>query len=145
MLLPSITRIHQFDYAHRLMKHPGKCASYHGHRGVAEVSVVSSIIDTEQGMLVDFGRVKEIACGWIDKYWDHGMILQKGDPMIPLLVEQQSKHYVIEGPPTVENLVMLLTHRLDSEFALHEDTKKLTVRRVRLYETASCYADYPSV
>jgi len=29
----TITRVFEIDYGHRLLKHPGKCVNYHGHRG----------------------------------------------------------------------------------------------------------------
>lgn len=48
----------EVDAAHRLPSHPGKCANLHGHRWKFIVEIVAERLN-EQGMVLDFGVIKE--------------------------------------------------------------------------------------
>jgi len=73
-----------FDAGHRLLNHCGKCASPHGHRYRVELTVRGSDLD-KVGVVVDFSVLKARLKPWIDEHWDHTMILEKGDPLIPAM------------------------------------------------------------
>lgn len=133
----NITRVFGIDYGHRLIEHGGKCKNYHGHRMTLEVSVASQGLN-DQGMVIDFGLVKEKIGKWLDENWDHGMILQAGDPMIELLDRQGMRCYVLFVPPTVENLVV----HFWSVIAPLCAALNVRLAHVRMYETPNCFADY---
>jgi 6-pyruvoyltetrahydropterin/6-carboxytetrahydropterin synthase len=143
----TVTRRFEFDAAHRVLGHQGQCASLHGHRYVAEVTVSSPRLD-DLGMVVDFGVVKEKVGEWIDEYWDHNFIAHHEDPLVrdvlpvPYRVNNPQKFPFVMpaelGNPTAENmarhLFLVVTNRLSG----------FRVERVRLYETPNCWADcYP--
>jgi len=65
MLRKRITKIFTFDAAHRLRYHDGKCSNVHGHTYKLEVTVEGTpqTVDgnnPESGMIIDFGKLKEI-------------------------------------------------------------------------------------
>ena len=61
-----------FSAAHRLRDYPGKCSHLHGHNYCVEVMVAGAALD-ENGMLVDFGRLKEIGAEVIAEL-DHTLL-----------------------------------------------------------------------
>jgi len=121
----SITREATFEYAHRLLDHKGKCRYIHGHSGKAIVTVFSESLDNE-GMVLDFSVLKERMNSVLDE-WDHAIILQKDDPLVPLLQTLDQRVFVLPGSPTAENLAHFLY------FKLH--TMGLNVESVTIYET----------
>ena len=143
MSLPTLTRRFEIDAGHRLMEHGGKCKNYHGHRYVFEVSLSAMTIGAD-GMIVDFGIVKDVLGGWLDEHWDHGMILQTGDPLLALLKDPgsllRSKVYEMTDPPTAENIVRAFAVVARTILPLHD--VRAQVCHVRLYETPNCWSDY---
>ena len=61
----SVMKVIHFSYGHRLMNHDGACRHLHGHNGVIEVDVSSDSLNA-QGMVVDFGDVRDVVKGWVD-------------------------------------------------------------------------------
>lgn len=138
-----ITRRLEFDAGHRLLKHEGKCANLHGHRYVAEVTVSSAALDCV-GRVVDFSEIKTRVGGWIDRHWDHGVLLQHEDPIFRAAgalgysaTELLGKWSSYGEPPTVENMVRWLGEQCSHLLPGH-----LRLVRLRLYETPNCWADW---
>lgn len=150
----SITRRFEFDYGHRVLGHEEKCANLHGHRGVAEVTVVPINANPENpgldklGRVIDFSVLKKIVGKWIDDNWDHVMILNTNDPFFTMWeesTEQMQKQLM--GPrtpypliccnPTAENLAVVLHSQVDILLESHG----LRCVNVRFHETPNCYAD----
>ena len=149
-----VSKTFEFDAAHRLMFHPGKCKSLHGHRYLATVVLAAPEL-AETGMLVDFGVLKEIVGGWIDYNWDHNVILEQGDPLIKPLeeiaeTEKTKKPYIIDRAPTAEVMAEIL--RTEANQALVSTVVKALdkngefvenpqiVRRAYIRETPSSWA-----
>jgi 6-pyruvoyltetrahydropterin/6-carboxytetrahydropterin synthase len=63
-----VTRVYEFDAAHQLLWHPGKCRNLHGHTYRLEVSVAGSL--DERGVVMDFAEldvvVREHVLGQLD-------------------------------------------------------------------------------
>jgi len=127
-----VRRTIHFCYGHRIKGHGGGCRHLHGHNAKIEVVCRGPLDDL--GMVVDFQEIRRIVEGWIDGNWDHRMILQDGDPMIPILKEQGEPVYVIAEVPTAENLAAHL-YRIASDGGL-------PVTSVRFWETPSSMAVY---
>ena len=128
-----VTRQIDFCYGHRLLNYNGKCRYLHGHNGLLEVDVESTSLDN-QGMVVDFGRVKDVVEGWVDTNLDHRMLLSRNDPVVPCLRQIGEPMYLMDENPTAENIARLIfnqAHKLG-----------LKVAEVRLWETASNCAAY---
>lgn len=139
--MPLITRKLEFDAGHRVLGHEGKCATLHGHRYTAELSVSSVGLDT-CGRVIDFSVVKGIVGKWIDDRLDHTMVLHPDDPLLGV-----SDVSAIIGPrrpfimpadipnPTAENMSELI-FRTAKELLRDE----VVVEAVKLYETPNCWA-----
>ena len=138
--MPSITRRLEIDAGHRLMNHESKCRNAHGHRYVFEVTVSPRLgqgLDSV-GRVIDFSVLKEKVAGWLDVTFDHGFMVEKGDPMVDWLVANAQKHIVLDCPPTIENIVRIVYTNAAALLA----SSGLVVDNVRGYETPNCYADY---
>jgi len=136
-----ITRSFEFDSGHRVLGHGSKCRFLHGHRYRAEVSVVSDGLD-ELGMVMDFGKVKELVGNWIDENLDHNMILHEDDYLAhsphSQLVGRQPYIMPTGENPTAENIAKLIYDRTSPLIRDHG----LVMSRVRVWETPNCWADY---
>ena len=133
--MPSCTRVIEFDAAHRVMRHESKCRNLHGHRYKIELTVEGEL-DT-LGRVVDFGVMKEVFGGWVDQHLDHGCVLFDVDESIVELCRTNGwRFFVMDSNPTAENMAELLFKKAE------ELLPKLTVVRLRLYETPNCWADW---
>lgn len=128
-----VTRQIDFCYGHRLLNYEGKCRFLHGHNGRAVITIESPDLDS-RGMVMDFSDIKRDVSTWIDENLDHRMILNRHDPVVPILQEMGEPLHLIDSNPTAENIA-----RLIYEFA-HGHGYPVT--EVRLWETPNCFATY---
>jgi 6-pyruvoyltetrahydropterin/6-carboxytetrahydropterin synthase len=133
------TRKLEFDAGHRLKNHDGKCANYHGHRYTVELTIGGDLRD---GMILDFGVIKRDLGRWLDDHWDHGMILEDGDPMITILNAAGMKCSAIPVAPTAENMALLVYETVAAQRDAWGWHPRIEVSNVRVYETPNCWADY---
>jgi 6-pyruvoyltetrahydropterin/6-carboxytetrahydropterin synthase len=129
----SVTKRIEFCYGHRLMDYEGICQHPHGHNAVVEVHIDADQLD-RRNMVADFGDIKRIVKGWIDRELDHKMILRKDDPLVQVLQKMGEPVYVLDSNPTAERIAQLLF-----------DTSRehgLPVSRVTVWETPSSWATY---
>lgn len=78
----SVTKHFSFCAGHRLPpSYKGQCRFPHGHNYNVQVTISGkgSCLDAN-GMLMDFGRMKELYKGWVDKYLDHAFLISDGTP-----------------------------------------------------------------
>lgn len=138
-----ITKRVEFDAGHRVPDHASKCANPHGHRYVVEAEVSGLVIDqrdnAENGMVVDFGRLKALLVERVHDRWDHGFMLDSRDRWLADdFAAQGWKVDVLPCPPTAENLAMIIAFTLD--IAGEMPGCKLT--RVTVWETPTCSASW---
>jgi 6-pyruvoyltetrahydropterin/6-carboxytetrahydropterin synthase len=73
----------EFDAGHRVPNHESKCRNPHGHRYRVVVSLEGQIVTEEgapdEGMLIDFGNVKNLLVNLIHDPLDHGFIVYEKD------------------------------------------------------------------
>ena len=141
-----ITRRLEFDAGHRIPHHASQCRHLHGHRSAIEITLSGEIICTEgaaeQGMVMDFSDVKNIANAVLIQYWDHAFLVYQGDHAVVEFLATLPEHKTVVLPvvPTAENLAAEAFRLLD---AAYRDTygNQLRLHRVRLYETPNNWAD----
>lgn len=135
------TRRFEWDAAHRVLRHESKCATLHGHRYVAEVTLSAPELD-HVGRVLDFGAIKQLIGDWIDQHWDHTTLVTRADvALIKFCGDDHDRGkrpaYVFDGEPTAENIALQLLavarHLLQA--------LEVRVERVRVYETPNCWAD----
>lgn len=133
------TRRVEFDAAHRLRGHEGKCRNLHGHRYVIEASFAAPQLDA-LGRLIDFGIIKQRLGEWVDRYWDHNVILWTEDKALGDGVANETAQniFYMDVNPTAENMALYLFEQVCPK--LFADTG-ITCTHVRLYETPNCYVD----
>ena len=101
-----VTKRIEFCYGHRLLHYEGKCRHLHGQ------------------------AIKN----WIDDTLDHRMLLNKDDPLVPILKQRGELFYVMDENPTAENIAKLIFD--------HARSKGLPVVEVQLWETPTSSASY---
>lgn len=141
-----ITRRLEFDAGHRISTHKSQCCHLHGHRYVIEITLSGKIITdegvSEQGMVMDFSEVKQIAkTNLVDK-WDHAFLVYAGDtPVLQFLQSIEGhKTIVLDSQPTAENLALTAFRILDQAYQDNYGNQ-LRLEQVRLFETPNCWAD----
>ena len=128
-----VTKRIDFCYGHRLLDYDGVCKHPHGHNALAEIEVRTDTLD-ERNMVADFGDIKRLVKGWIDRELDHKMILRHDDPLVAPLQSLGEPIYLLESNPTVERIAKLI---FDEGVTLGLNIVKVTV-----WETPTSCATY---
>lgn len=140
-MIYTIERKIEFDAGHRLVGHGGKCAYLHGHRYVVHVfaRTRTGFLD-DVGRVIDFSIIKEGLGVWIDKLWDHNLILNREDAELAVAVRRFCKGgapYLLPYNPTAENLGHYLLEEICPQvFALDP----IEVTMIKVDETPNCSA-----
>ena len=120
------------DTSHRLLHYIGKCANLHGHRWKVEVWIEGEP-DPETQILIDYNLIKQV----IDKF-DHQIILNKDDPMVPCIQKYQNV-ITTQGDPTSELMAAII--RDDLYVLCRKMGIKATVSKIRVWESPTAYAE----
>jgi len=156
-----ITREIGIDAGHRVTYHGSKCRNVHGHRYTIQATCAGPLATEgeEEGMVLDFGFLKEEMMNVIDGACDHGFIMWNKDPLLDSFVGIKNtclshkkeahqmlgafgKLYVVPFVPTAENLArhwfsLLLTR-------VNERTNgRARMYQITVWETPNCSAQYP--
>ena len=113
-----------FSAAHQIKGHPGPCARLHGHNYMAAITVSGDQLN-DQGMLLDFGELREI-CREVIAPLDHTFLND-----LPAFAETN---------PTAEALARHLHREIAPKLAASHP--KIGVARVTVYESDHSYATY---
>jgi 6-pyruvoyltetrahydropterin/6-carboxytetrahydropterin synthase len=146
-----ITKRIEIDAGHRVPDHGSKCRSPHGHRYVVEMAVTGDVLaapgDVQNGMVLDFGFMKQLLVQFAHDPWDHAFLLYERDQaMIDALLAGQAhdigwKVDVLPCVPTAENLAQVLALKLLVPVqALTEG--RCSLSRVTVWETPTCSASW---
>jgi 6-pyruvoyltetrahydropterin/6-carboxytetrahydropterin synthase len=127
----SVTKRIEFCYGHRLLDYEGVCQ--HGHNAIAEIEIRNEALDS-RNMVCDFGDIKRIVKGWIDRELDHRMLLRHDDPLVKPLRQLGEPVFLLDSNPTVERLARLIFD--------YTSEQGFPVVRVTVWETPTSFADY---
>ena len=143
--MATITRIFEFDSAHRVMNEKVKCFNLHGHRFKVEATFEYSFKGA-LGYAIDFKEIKRIVGAWIDEKLDHACILNPNDEQLIMLCRNYNWRLYIMGMgtfgdinPSAENLASELFYTIRQLFA--EDNSGVRLVKLRLYETPNCWVE----
>ena len=118
----SVTKIVEFEAAHCLPNHKGRCQNHHGHSYKAEVEIGNARDEVDDsGMIFDFGDLKEVINQIVDEQLDHTYL-----------------NDLFTVPPTAENIVMWIV----DELLKRKISTICNVLRVRVWETSNSYAEW---
>ena len=143
-----ITKRVEFDYGHRVPSHKSKCKNMHGHRGVIEITMEGPIQPirglSDDGMVLDFSDIKEIANREVVEPLDHAFIVYERDKPVVDFLESGAlpnhKTVVVDFIPTAENLAHYIFYILDLAYKTRYG-EDLRLFRVRFFETPNSWAD----
>jgi 6-pyruvoyltetrahydropterin/6-carboxytetrahydropterin synthase len=113
-----------FDAAHHLHEYEGKCKNLHGHT-YRVIFGLSGFVDAN-GLMIDFGDIKEIWKSEIEIYLDHRYLNETLPPM----------------NTTAENMVAWIYEKMAEALANRQHLyQSARVEFVKLYETPTSYAE----
>lgn len=129
--------------AHRLQNHPGKCKNIHGHNYKIELHFQRKAVHTlnDDGMVLDFGSIKETIVSNFMEHYDHCLFLEQNDPLLPVIEawSEEQKITVMSVPPTAENMahmfLVVANNVLDGRGLIG-----VSVTSVCVWETETSYA-----
>ena len=130
----SITKEFEVSAGHTLFGHPGKCRHLHGHNYTIRLTVVP--VDgrlNDQGMVVDFGDLKESFKAWLDRWLDHRFLVNQDDPRADVLQSIDSQVLVLAFNPTAEEIARWILANYDAP-------PECRITRLDVQETGTSYA-----
>lgn len=137
----TVTKRIELDYGHTLMRHHGFCSQIHGHRGKVEATIEGNINEEQgnssQGMVLDFGILKQIMMSEVHAVLDHAFAVWKDDEAdLEFIKQRNSRYLVTPEPPTAEFLA-----KWSYEVILAKLPVGIKLLSVRWYETPNSWAD----
>lgn len=141
--MQTITKRLEWDSAHRVLRHESKCATLHGHRYAAEITVSAPTRGLDDvGRIVDFGVIKKDVGTWIDTHWDHATLVNAADERLLAFCNAEVARgnkppFLFDGEPTAENIAERLYKVCETMLPGF-----LRVENVRVWETPTACADY---
>jgi len=129
--------------AHALYEYDGLCRNIHGHSYNLEVTLTGQPRNQpghpKDGMILDFGDLKEIVKTHIVNRFDHTLMINRliPAPQAELLKKTTERVIIVDFQPTSENIsayiAEILQQHLPSDVSLFS---------VRLYETVTSFAEW---
>lgn len=143
----TIARWIEFDSGHRVPNHESKCRHPHGHRYRVNVIVHGPVINdqarADDGMVVDFGVVKQVLMAKVHDVLDHAFIVDQRDTVmlqalaIPATLGLDPwRVVVVPFAPTAENLAAWVFAEIEPTLR----SCRLTLEAVEVYETPTSKA-----
>lgn len=141
----------EFQAAHVLSKHPGRCRFPHGHNYHVEVTLVADELDGND-MVCDFQALKAAVGAYLDTL-DHAILLNSADQAAVRSQAENPRKVTFENAdPSSEVLARAIFEQADrclrqgevigpdgTRYALNP---KARLEKVRVWETSSAWAEY---
>lgn len=131
-------RYKDISCGHRVCGHESKCRHLHGHN--YRIHFIVGGRSDELGRVLDFGVIKTNLCNWLERHYDHRMLIWSEDPLLDKL-QQLDPEGLIEVPynPTAENIARHMVETVGpTQLA---DTECQLIRCI-VEETRKCRASY---
>jgi 6-pyruvoyltetrahydropterin/6-carboxytetrahydropterin synthase len=139
-----ITKHFDFETAHALYGYDGKCKNIHGHSYQLYVTVIGKPINdanhVKNGMVLDFGDLKQIVKTEIVDVFDHATVLNKNSPHVELAEKirpHSPKVILVDYQPTSELMIIDFADKISKRLP-----KSVTLHSLKLYETQNSYAEW---
>lgn len=137
-----VSKEFDFEMAHALDGHDGKCHNIHGHTYGLRVTFSGEPIDAPEtpkdGMVIDFTDLKRIVKTNVVDVFDHALVLRDNSRFLGIVTsENNPRLMLVTYQPTAEKLlehmVAIITENLPEHIHLHS---------ALLRETNSSYAEW---
>ena len=124
----SITKLN-IQYAHRFLNYEGEAQYLHGHTGTLIIEVEGEV-NEKNGFVYPCNSIKRIAWDYL-KDFDHALILQENDPLLPEILKVYEAQGIRNGAPT-NNMVGL---PIDTDLAkAYPECRLVVVKKVATCE-----------
>jgi 6-pyruvoyltetrahydropterin/6-carboxytetrahydropterin synthase len=124
-----------------LHAYDGLCKNIHGHSYRLWVTVKGDVKNekghTKDGMVMDFGVLKEIVKPEIVDKYDHSLVLNANSPHAKIDLSAFEKVFLLPYQPTSENLVIDFANHIKSRLP-----ENISLCKVVLSETATSFAEW---
>lgn len=137
------TREHEIACGHRVHGHESKCAHLHGHNYLFRFHCTPAAPLTPDGLdalgrVVDFSVIKATLCEWLEREWDHRLLLWTQDPLLHPLRHLDPRVVAVPFNPTAENIARHMVLEIGPRVL------PIGVRLIRcdVMETRKCGATY---
>ena len=143
MALIRITKEFRFEMAHALLGYDGLCSNIHGHSYRLAVTLAGEPVNKnsnpKNGMVMDFGELKEIVKKEIIDRFDHSLVLNAATPERDEIISLPLFEKVIFLPyqPTCENMLPDFAERISKYLP-----SDITLHSLCLRETENSYAEW---
>lgn len=127
----------EFNAAKRLVEFEGKCHQLHGYRYTLEASFTAP--KNKNGLVIDFYELKQKLGAWIEKNWEHNVVLNVKDKPLGNAIGDLTGQtiFYMKNDPTAENMAEYLKDTVCPK--LFGKTVKCT--RIRLYDTPDAWVE----
>jgi 6-pyruvoyltetrahydropterin/6-carboxytetrahydropterin synthase len=138
-----ITKEFKFESAHALLGYDGPCKNIHGHSYRLAVTVIGEPINDDSspknGMVMDFGILKQIINDSIVKPFDHALILNAKTEHVHSKETKSlaEKLILADYQPSCENLLLDFVERIKNKLPQH-----IQLFSIRLDETSNSFAEW---
>lgn len=137
-----VTKEFDFEMAHALDGHDGKCHNIHGHTYGLRVTFIGTPIDelgaAKDGMVVDFSDLKTIVKKNVVDEFDHSLVLRDNSRFLGTITPENNKRLIlVPYQPTaekiLEHMVQIIQEHMQPHMQLHS---------ALLRETKSSYVEW---
>ena len=137
-----ITKEFDFEMAHALYNHDGHCKHIHGHSYKLAVTILGQVRNEfahpHDGMVMDFGQLKQIIKHYIIDVFDHAFVVNEKAPYQNTPNEElYQKMIKVSYQPTCENMVLHFVDIIKKQLPPHVQLVQL-----KLNETATSFAEW---
>ena len=136
-----IRKLFKLEFAHCLSScYSDECKSVHGHSYKIEI-IINSLSLNEDGMVMDFKKLKELVNREILHAFDHSLVLQDTPKMRKVLDALLGQNIImVDYNPTAENMAKAFHDKLSPVLAAF--IRGFTSLEVIIHETDTGYASY---
>jgi 6-pyruvoyltetrahydropterin/6-carboxytetrahydropterin synthase len=137
-----VTKEFDFEMAHALDCHDGKCHNIHGHTYGLNVTFIGEPIDApgmpKDGMVIDFSDIKKIVKLNVVDVFDHALVLRDNSRFLGVIDEKVNPRLIlVPYQPTAEKVLEHMVEIIQSHMP---DNMKLHSALLR--ETKTSYAEW---
>lgn len=137
-----VTKEFDFEMAHALDCHDGKCHNIHGHTYGLSVTFIGKPIDKpgmpKDGMVIDFSDIKKIVKENVVDVFDHALVLRDNSRFLGTLNKEINPRLIlVPYQPTAEKV---LEHMV--EIILSHMPEDMKLHSAMLRETLTSYAEW---
>lgn len=137
-----VTKEFDFEMAHALDCHDGKCHNIHGHTYGLKVTFIGEPIDApgmpKDGMVIDFSDIKKIVKTNVVDVFDHALVLRDNSRFLPVLDKKiNPRLMLVPYQPTAEKVLEHMIEIIQSHMP-----ENMKLHSALLRETKTSYAEW---